>query len=235
MSLKLKQVLVGSTCWAFKKNIFNWRIIACVGFSCTMKWINNAVLVSAVQWSESAICIDIFPPSWTSFLLHSPSHPSRSSKKHWAELPVLYSRFPLAIYFTHGSVYMSILISQFLPPSSSHPAPFHINMSILYVCDSIPALEQGSSLPFLLFPHVCVNTQYLFFSFWFTLLYMTDFGSIQVSTTNSIPFLWLSNVPLCICITTSYSSVSGHLGCFSVLAIENSASVNIGVHVCFFF
>ena len=28
-----------------------------------------------------------------------------------------------------------------------------------------------------------------------------------------------------------HSSVDGHLGCFHVLAIENSASVNIGVHV----
>ena len=48
-------------------------------------------------------------------------------------------------------------------------------------------------------------------------------------------FLWLSNIPLYICTTNFFihPSVDGHLGCFHVLAIGNSAAVNTGIHVSF--
>ena len=48
-------------------------------------------------------------------------------------------------------------------------------------------------------------------------------------------FSWLSNIPLCICTTSSLSfySVKGPLDCCQVLAIVNSAAMNIGVLVFF--
>ena len=45
-------------------------------------------------------------------------------------------------------------------------------------------------------------------------------------------FLLLSNIPLCIYTTTSLSNpVLMDIGCFHILAIVNSASVNNGIHV----
>ena len=38
--------------------------------------------------------------------------PTPGCHGHWAELPVLYSSFRPAIYFAHGSIYMSMLLSQ---------------------------------------------------------------------------------------------------------------------------
>ena len=64
----------------------------------------------------------------------------------------LYSRFLLVIYFIHISVYMSIPISQFIPPPPPL-SPLGVHMFVLYICLSISALQTGSSVPFFYVPY----------------------------------------------------------------------------------
>ena len=128
--------------------------------------------------------------------------------------------------------------------------------------------------------HICINTWYLFSSFWFTSFTLYD--SLDPSTSLQITqfrsFIWLTDIPLYICVAsltqwtwvwvssrswqwtgkpgmlqsmrsqrvtqqwlnwlTDYiffihSSVDEHLGYVYLLAIVNSALLNIGVHVSF--
>ena len=60
-------------------------------------------------------CVDTCPS------LEPPFHPPLwVITRLRAERPVLYGSFPLALYFAHGTVYMSVVLSQFVPPSPSH-------------------------------------------------------------------------------------------------------------------
>ena len=54
-----------------------------------------------------------------------------------------HSKFPLAINFTYGNIYVSRLFSQFAPLSS---CPSVVHKSV-YICVSIAALQIGSSVP----------------------------------------------------------------------------------------
>ena len=55
------------------------------------------------------------PPCWSCLLRPHPALLDHHRAQCWA--PCAYSRFPPAVYFTYGSVYMSILPFQFVPPS----------------------------------------------------------------------------------------------------------------------
>ena len=71
----------------------------------------NFALVSAIQQCESMwishIMYTYVPSLWSPPLTQPPAIPSLFIiTRHWAELPVLNNNFPLAIDFTHGSIYI---------------------------------------------------------------------------------------------------------------------------------
>ena len=118
-------------CISFK-NIFsfNWKRIAlqyCVGFCHISTWISHR---------------HTYAPSLSNLLLTShptPPHPSRSSQSTGFELPESHSKLPLAIYFTYGNIYVSMLLFQFVPSS---PSPNCFHKSVLHVCISKPFCKQ---------------------------------------------------------------------------------------------
>ena len=96
--------------WIYVGFFFYCSIIAfqhCVTFHCTTKWTSYMYI-------------------YTCFLLHlphqptpsQPSGPSQSTKLH----ALCIQQLPTSSLFTQGSVYMSIQISQFIPPNTPSPA-----------------------------------------------------------------------------------------------------------------
>ena len=124
--------------------------------------LHNAVLVSVVQQNESAICIDISPiPSLLRLPPTLPIPPLQVVTKHRADLPVLCGCFPLAMHFTVGSVYMSMLLSHFIPASPSPPPcpQVHSLCLRLYSC---PATRFISTILFLDSIYMCLHMVFVF-------------------------------------------------------------------------
>ena len=122
----------------------------------------NVVLVSAVQQSESSIYIYIYPhiPSILSLPPTLPIPPLYVITKHRVDLPVLCSSFPIAIHFTFGRVYMSMLLSHFVPASPS-PAVSSSPFSTSLLC-SCPTTRFGSTVFFRF--HICLLAYSICFS-----------------------------------------------------------------------
>ena len=103
-------------------------------------------------------------PHIPSLLYLPPTHtisPIQVVAKHRPDLPVLRCCFPLAMYLTYGSVYMSMLLS--LHPS--FPLPHHVLKSILLCLHlySYPATRFIGTFFFFNSIYMCQHT--VFFSF----------------------------------------------------------------------
>ena len=149
------------------------------------------MLVSAIHQHESAICIHMPTPSWNSFPPPTPSYPSRLSHSTGFELPVSFSKLPLAICFTYGNAYVSMPLSQFIPPLLPSLCTQVFSLCLhLHCC---PANRFISTI-FLdwMYIYICINIQYLFCSFWFTSLYIMGSRFIHLIRTDSNVFLFIA-------------------------------------------
>ena len=137
-----------------------WTIIAlqcCVSFCC-IKWI-----------SYTYAYVPISPPSCLS-LPPSLFHPSRwSQAQRWS--PCAMQLLPTTIYFTFGSVYMSMLLSHFVPayPPPSPCPQVHFLCLHLYSC---PAPRFIRTFFFSLDSiYMCKHTVFVFFFLTYFTLY----------------------------------------------------------------
>ena len=124
--------------WRYKCNLVTINLFLIGGYL-----LYYIVLVSAIYQHESAVGIYMSSPSRTSLPPPTPSHPSRLSQSTGLTSLCPTVNFHCLSNFTCANMYVSMLLSQFIPPA---PSPFH--KSVLYVCISTAALQIGSSMPF---------------------------------------------------------------------------------------
>ena len=140
----------------------------------------NIVSVSAIHQHESALGIHESSPSWTSLPLPTPFHLSRLSQNIRSELRVSYSKFPMAIYFTSGNVYASMILSKFIPPSPPTVPP-SLFLCLHLLCWSANMLP----VPFFYILCISVHIWYSFFSFSLTSLCIIGSSFIHLIRTDS--------------------------------------------------
>ena len=80
---------------------------------------NYNVVVVLPYIDMNQLWVNMCSTSWTPLPPLSLPHPSRLSQCTSFECPASCTELALVIYFTHGNVHVSVLISQIIPPSSS--------------------------------------------------------------------------------------------------------------------
>ena len=87
----------------------------CVGFYCTTMQISHNYIYTIYIYINKKY---IYHPSLLSLVALRPSHPlGHHRASGWA--PCVSWKLPTAVCFMHDTVYMSVLLSQLIPPSLS--------------------------------------------------------------------------------------------------------------------
>ena len=140
----------------------------------------------------------------------------------------------LLAYFIYNSLYLLISSSSLVSLTFALATGNHYFFSLyLWVCLFFVIFT--SLLYFLGSTCKWYHTVVVFL--WLISLSIIPAKSINVASNGKILFfLWLSNIPLCVCIISFkiYSSVDRHVGFFHILATLNNAAMSIFELVFFF-
>ena len=148
----------------------------------------NIGLISVIRQNELTMGAHSLPLEPPSHLLPTPI--SLGDYRAPFESTEAHSESPLAIYL-HILVYMHARYSL----HSSHPLSLLLHpcpQSVLYVCVPTAALRTGSSVPSFWIPHMCINIQYLFFSFRLTSHCIVRSSFIRLIRTDSSVLLFMA-------------------------------------------
>ena len=140
-------------------------------FFCVTKWIGSM---------HKYISLSLGPP------FHYPHPTHLAPMEHLApteQIPCAIHQVPTD-HLLH--TWRCTYISPKLPLGPTLPLPSCVHMSVLYICDSTPSLEIGSSVPFFLDStdiYVNINIQYIF-------LFLTCFAWCDSLQVHHVSYMW---------------------------------------------
>ena len=117
----------------------------------------NIVLVSATHQHESATGIRTSPPSWTSLPPPTPSQPSRLLQSHGLS-SLSHTANSHWLCILHMVMYVSVVLSQFVPPSPSPTVT-----TSLFLCLHPHCCPANRFISTIFLDSICTDTQRLFF------------------------------------------------------------------------